>query len=118
MGEIAAAISHVYAAGDDLSLRFTVVDSDGNAVDITGHTPRFAIVRRVGGTPVISTEASPATATATLTTPASGIFTVTVDGAKTAALSGTYAFEAEVQDASSDKSTVTRGFIDFIPAIL
>lgn len=113
MPEIVAPISRTYAAGDDLSLQFTVTDADGNAVNITGFTARFVIARRRGDTAVVSTEASPATATATLTTPASGIYTVTIDKTVTANLAGTYYFESEIEDGSGDESTVARGWLTF-----
>ena len=113
MSDLVASVSLSYMAGDDLLLQFTVTDADGDAVDITGMTPRFVIARTIGETPVISTEASPATATASLTTPASGIFTIAIDGSDTDALSGTYRFECELEDSSGDKSTVARGFMTF-----
>lgn len=113
MPDLVGAASLSYMAGDDLLLQFTVIDSDGDAIDITGMMVRFAISRTISGTAVISTEASPATATASLTTPASGIFTVAIDGSDTDALSGTYRFECEIEDSSGDKSTVARGFVTF-----
>lgn len=114
MGEIVSSVSKAYAQGDDLSLEFTVIDDDGNAVNITGATVRFQIFRRRGDTPVIDTEVSPATASVTLTTPASGIFTVDIDGDDTESLLGTYAFECVLIDTSSKESTPTRGWITFI----
>lgn len=113
MPEIVAPVSRRYAAGDDLSLQFTVTDADGNAVDITGFTCRFVIARRRGDTAAVSTEASPATATAAITTAVSGIYTVTIDKAVTANLAGTYYFESEIQDGSGDESTVARGWMTF-----
>ena len=113
MSELVSPVSLSFVAGDDLLLEFTVTDADDEVVNITGMTARFVVVRQIGDSAVISTEAVPATATATLTTPASGIFQVEVDAAVTANLSGTYRFQAEVEDGSGDKSTVSRGYITF-----
>lgn len=115
MPEIVAPISREYAAGDDHVLTFTVTDKDGNAANITGWTLRFYIARRVGGTAVISTEVSPATAVAAITDAPNGVFTITIDKADNAALDGTYYFECDGIDTSSDESTITRGYIDFVP---
>jgi hypothetical protein len=112
MSELVASISLHFVAGDDLLLEFTVTRDDV-AVNITGMTARFVVARRPGETAVLSTEASPATATASLTTPASGIFRVAIDGANSSALRGTYQFEAEIEDGSGDISTVARGFVTF-----
>ena len=38
MPEIVAPISRTYAAGDDLSLTFTVTDRNGAIVDLAGYT--------------------------------------------------------------------------------
>lgn len=118
MPEVVASVSRTYAAGDDLELQFTVVDSDGDAVNITGFTARFALSRRPGGTTLVGTGLSPATATASLTTPASGIYTITIDKSVTAALSGTYYFETEIEDGSADESTVSRGWMTFEPTTI
>lgn len=113
MPEIVVAISRTYAAGDDLTLEFTVTDADGDAVNITGFTAKFAMARRVGDTAVLSTEDSPATATASLTSPASGIYTIAIDKDDTEDLRGTYYFESDVVDGSGDESTVARGYLTF-----
>lgn len=118
MVELVDPVSLDYAAGKDVSLQFTVTDEDDTAVDITGMTVRFVVARRVDSTPVLSTEDSPQTATYALTTPASGIFTVTLDAADTAGLSGNYRFEAEVEDSGGDKVPVAWGFITFDPALI
>lgn len=112
MTATASPASLAFDAGDDVLIEFTV-SRDGAAVDITGMTPRFVAKRRVGQDAVASTEDSPATATATLTTPSSGLFTVAIDAADTEELSGTYRFEAELVDGNGDKQSVARGFLTF-----
>lgn len=118
MSELVAAVSLRYRAGDDLTLEFTVTDADDAAVDITGMTARFVVARKVGATAVLSTETSPQTATAALTTPASGIFTVSMDAANTSGLAGTYRFEAEIEDTLGNKGTVAWGYITFDPQLI
>jgi len=121
MPEISASISRSYAAGDDLSLVFSVVDSAGAIVDLTGFTVRFELARRVSSaSKAVSTEVSPATATASIdaSSPATGQFTITIDKAITAALLGDYYFEAEAQDGSTDESTVTRGYMTFVETLI
>jgi hypothetical protein len=114
MGELISPVSTVYAAGDDLDLQFVVSDDNG-VVNISGFTCRFEIARIVGGTAVVSTETSPATATAELTTPASGVFTVSIPAESTELLLGTYYFEADVIDGNGKESTVSRGYMTFKP---
>ena len=115
MPEIVAPVSRVYAAGDTLSIKHTITDNDGDAQDITGWTFRFALSRTVGGTTVLGTELSPATATVTLTTPASGIMHIGITKTDTASLTGTYYFETEGQDGAGEESTVARGYMTFKP---
>ena len=117
MAQRPAATNLNYTSGDDLSLQFTVTLNDA-VVDITGMTVSFVVARNHTATPVISTATSPQTATYDLTTPASGIFTVTVDSLVTDALSGTYIYECEVTDGSGDSSTVAHGVITFAPNLI
>lgn len=115
IGGMTASISPAsleFDAGDDVTLQFTVTRS-GSAVNITNMTPRFVLKRGYGSAAVASTEVSPETATADLTTPSSGVFTISIDAMVTAGLIGTYRFEAEVVDANSDKQSVARGFLTF-----
>jgi hypothetical protein len=113
MTDLVAAVSLAYFAGDDVELEFTITDDSGLAVDISGMTVRFAIARTAGSTAVASTEASPQTATSTVTNGAGGVFQVVVPAANTSDLRGTYRFEAEIEDGSGDKSTVAWGYVTF-----
>jgi hypothetical protein len=65
--------------GEDQDLQYTVSDSNGAIQDITGFTIQFKMGLQQGGTAVL-------TKSATLTTPAAGICTVSVASADTAAL--------------------------------
>lgn len=110
--------SLTYVAGDDVLMPFTVTDQDGAAVNITGATPRVAIARVRDRQVVLSTEESPATITATLTTPASGLFEASIDGAQTAGLRGTYRYEAEIEDVSGGNGTLIQGYVTFRPGVI
>lgn len=110
---LTTAVSLSYMSGDAITLEFAVTDEDGDAANITATTARFVVSRTLTADPVISTEASPATAVATITNAAGGIFQVAIDGDDTEDLSGTYLFETELEDASGDKATVARGYLTF-----
>lgn len=105
--------SFVVFAGEDVSIPITVTDNDGNVVDLTGGSVRFAAARRVGGTAVLDSGASPATATAVVTTPASGLITVSLADTDTDDLLGTYAWQVKFTDSSSNETVVAHGFVTF-----
>lgn len=111
--EIVAAFC--YVAGDDVLLRFAVVDENGDPANLTGTDVRFAAVKAERPQPAaaISTESSPSTAIVTVTDLTGGLFEVDIDALDTADLLGTYRFEAELTDASGDVATVGRGHITF-----
>jgi len=100
-----------YTAGDDLLLTFTVTDENGDAVNISGATCRFVLVPWFRRTAVVSTESAPATATASITSAAGGIYTIAIAAADTEDLLGVYYVESEVEDSSGDIVTVNRSQI-------
>lgn len=110
--------SHYEAAGDDLLLTLTATDVDGNVVNITGFTIRAAVARRIGDTPVLSTEASPATITAAITDGANGVFTLAAADVDTDDLLGTYVYQCKLVDGSSDEKVVNHGYITFAAKML
>jgi hypothetical protein len=90
--------------GDDASLVFTVKDADSVAVNITGATAvAFKVAASATATPVISKSLGSGIA---LTTPASGILTVTLTDTDTSIDAGTYYFEVQITDASGNISTL------------
>ncbi len=95
--------------GDTINLVITVRDDAEVAIDITGATVAWNLYdERIGSSLIAKTTSSGIT----LTTPLSGIFTIALSAADTAALSeGVFYHEAEVTDASSNVSTVTTGHI-------
>jgi hypothetical protein len=94
-------------AGDDAILRVTVTDEDGDALDITGMTVDWALVRKVGDTPILTKETGGGGIT--LTTPASGILDIALTDANTSDLSGNYWHQVVLTDGSGNISTVTIG---------
>lgn len=115
MSELVASVSLEFVSGDDITLEFTVTRDD-EPVDITGMTARFAVARRVGSAPVLSTEDG--TAEAVVTDGANGVFRVTATGSATEGLFGTYRFEVKLDDVSGDRATVARGFMSFRESLL
>ena len=93
-------------AGDSKVLEVTVVDGDGRPVDITGNDIRWQLARfATDDTPLISKSVGDGIA---ITDGPSGRFDVTLDPEDTAELSGSYYYEAEVDD-SGVISTVLSG---------
>ena len=78
---------------------------------VTGGTPRFAVRRNAATDPVLSTEVSPATASASVTDTQE--ITVTIEDEDTEDLYGTYQWSCELEDTSSDKSEVAWGYLTF-----
>jgi hypothetical protein len=122
VSEIVASISQEYQAGDDLLLRLVVMN-DGVAVNMTDMTFMFVAARRLADTPVISTEATVATATIVETDVdydidvSEGTYGVSVEGSVTQDLYGTYEFVSKVTDTLGRVATVCRGYLTFVPSI-
>ena len=83
-------------AGDSKVLEVTVVDTENEAVDITGTTIRWQLAR-------LATDAEPLISKSVgsgieITDGPAGRFDVTLDPGDTADLDGSYYYEAEVDD--------------------
>ena len=115
MGQAPALQSFPVMSGDQLSLPITVVDNDDAVVNLSGGAAVFKMARRPQSDAVIDSTASPATATAVLTTPASGLITVTITDENTEALNGDYYYECRFTDISDREAVVARGWITFEP---
>lgn len=111
---LSSSVSLHYVAGNTVTLEFAVTDENDDAASIAGDTIRFILVDSDSQI-VLSTEESGSSVTTEATNPSGGIFTVTIEDESTAALSGTYRFQAELEDALGDKTTVARGFLTFSP---
>lgn len=115
MSDFVTPVSFVFMSGDPVLLEATVT-RDGETVSLLGMTVRFAMARRPGDDAVIST--ADGNATATITDAANGVFQVGISSANTADLSGTYQWEADIQDSSGNSETVARGYMTFRPSVL
>jgi len=108
-------IDATFVAETDVTLNITAQDQDGTAINLTGATVTWYLKRKVSDVAVI-------TKTATLVTPASGIFKVTLSDTDTTGLDGTYLHEAKIVDSSGNisrlrHSDITPGKIAFNPRI-
>lgn len=98
-----------YHSGETVNLVITVLDDDDVAVDMTGATISFAIMRNIGGTAVISTAA--ATASSSI---ASNVVTINITASNTEALQGDYRFECRAIDGSGNEAVIAYGNIAFL----
>lgn len=98
-------------AGDDVVLVITVAGEDVDLETATGI--RFQAAKRAAGTPVLS-KAKDAGITADSATQ----FTVSIAGADTETLAGTYYVEAEVIDSAEKVSTVYTGQMTVRPTLI
>lgn len=100
--------------GDTKSLVFTVTDDAGAPKNITGATVRWVLQRWVtDSTPILDKGVGTGIA---LTTPLSGVLTVTLTPADTLALQGDFWHELEITDTSTNVSTVSTGQITILPS--
>lgn len=102
-------------SGETLILPLTIKDNDAALVNMTGASARFAMARRPKGTPVIDSDASPATATVVVTAANGGPVTVTITDENTEALEGDYYYECKVTDSGGQEAVTNRGWISFAP---
>lgn len=116
--ELQAPQSFSFKSGDSLRLALAVVDEDGEPADISGMTVRFVAARRVGAEAALTTEGGSANAVATITSGPGGTIEITAEGDDTDALSGTYAYECELEDGAGDKETIAHGFLTFEPNLI
>lgn len=103
-------MSEVFTAGDTARLELAVT-KDGEPVNITGMTIRFALGNHTGV--VGSTEDSSGHITVTVTDAAAGEYVVTMLPALTSTLLGTYRYQSEVEDSSDGIATVLDDWVTF-----
>lgn len=100
-------------AGDDQDLVVTVKNEAGVVVDITGSTIKWAMKKTVNGQAQVS---KTTTSGITLTTPSSGVFTISLGSVDTQTLSGRYYHEAELTNNIGKKKTIMTGFANIEPS--
>lgn len=116
MSEAPAMQSFAVLSGTQQQLDFTVTDNDGAAVDLTGGSGRFVMARNpYSSSMAIDSDASPATATITVTNAAGGLLNVVMTDENTEALDGDYYWELKWTDASGRESLVARGWMGVEP---
>ena len=102
----------LYIAGDYLELVVTILDGDGEPVDISGIlAARYVITKAgAGDYPIGSALVSKALGSGiAITNGAAGVLTVTIANGDTGALVGGYRHELEITDADGRVSTVLLG---------
>jgi hypothetical protein len=103
-------------AGDSRDIVVTVVDSQGGVVDLTGATIAWHLAQSArAAAPAVAKSLGAGIA---ITDGANGVFTISLDPADTAALSGLYYHEAEVTDAAGHRSTVLTGVATVVPTLI
>ncbi len=113
MAEAPALQSFPVMSGDQVQLDFTVTDNDGAATDLTGGTGRFALAASNDGTIVVDSNASPQTATVTVTDAVGGLVNVVMTDETTEALEGTYYWAFKWTDTSGREVMIAHGYITF-----
>lgn len=92
----AISVDDSWFRGEDQALQFTISDISGAAQNLTGWTVQFKMAATVGGASVL-------TKSATLTSPTTGVCTVTTLAADTSGLSaGTYYYTVRRTDSGSN----------------
>jgi hypothetical protein len=96
-------------AGDSVTPVFSVIDANGNAVDISGATEiQWSAMLNATSTAVVS-KAKTTGGISFVNTGTDGLFQVAITSTDTSPLSGWYVHTAAVFGASNSKSTVTVG---------
>lgn len=87
-------------AGDDLAIKFTIVDSDGAAIDLTGGTIKFKIAITLGVTDATALYTGTFTS---FTNPTGGIHIETIPDATTKdwAAGSSYKYQSRFIDSSA-----------------
>jgi len=104
-------------SGNDKDLRFTTLDQDGIAVDITGSTIVWALARSAKNKSRLITYTSPTNVA--ITDGPAGKFTVSIQDTDTLTLkAGKYYHEARVTSPVGNKITVAYGEVDLLDNVI
>lgn len=104
-------------AGNKRILNVTVKDQAGAALNLTGYSATFKLLKRQGGaiqTPAALTLTSNPPAGITIPTPANGIVVVTLATGATAGFMGGYYWDLELVDGSGDTNVVAVGEMEIL----
>ena len=103
-------------SGDTKLLEITVLDQDGDPVDLTGATVKWQMAKKVtSDTPVLSKEIGSGVV---IMNPTAGRFDISLQPADTAAIKGAYYHEAEITESGGDVATVLAGTITILPDLI
>ena len=91
--------------GATWSVTVTYADSNGTGIDITGYSVRAEMKRN------FSDATAAQTITCALTTPASGLITMSLTATQTKALSGDYLYDLEIESAGGAVTRLLNGTI-------
>jgi hypothetical protein len=98
-------------AGDNIVLNFTVVDENGNALNLTGATFAYSLAPDEGDVAVLVK--SSATVGISVTSAVTGLLSVTILNTDTPLLLGPMWHQLVMTDASGNVSTLMTGIITF-----
>lgn len=101
--------------GDSVALDFAITDQDGAVVDLDGATIRWQMARSVYAAPMVEKAVGDGI---TVTDATGGLFTVTLDPADTATITGSFYFEVEIVDSFGNVSTPRTGEIAITPGLI
>ena len=105
--------------GQDVDLSIVCSDDDGTFLDFTGMSGRFAAARDEDSTPVLDSDASPFTASVTLSSssPLDGVVTVALRDTDLDSLEGDYYYELKLTDSNGYETVAARGIISVEKAL-
>ena len=103
--------------GQNVELQITITDTNGDAVDLTGASIRFAMARSPSSAAVVDNTASPQTATHVITDATGGLLSIYIDDVIMDDLLGDYYYEVKVTDVSLNEAIVTRGYMTVLAAL-
>ena len=97
--------------GDTRTINFTVLDANGDAVDITSAAISFYVIEKRTRTRLLTLTLDD---DVSITSGTAGTFAVDITAANSAAYEGSHYYTAEIT-ISSEVSTVGSGTIEFVP---
>lgn len=104
--------------GETLRMPITILDANGEPLDLTGASAHFGLARTAGDAVLVGNSTSPPTAAASVRSPAEeGVVDVRIDAEVVVTLLNTYAWECRVVDVVGDEVAVARGYLTVRPRV-